>query len=257
MYDVTNALLRCDFWNLADFDFSNKKVIPDCKIDVEDKRPFGEALPIDILVDPDDRGKSFCYIDDLITVGIKNMRVDKLRYAVALVIDLFRRRLDLNEPIHRDDLLSMKKLQAEGALEECKTILGWFFDFRTLMVFLPDDKYFRWSALLQQFLDDKKARIKDIDSAVGRNRHACQILKLSHHFQNRLRRKVDHRKNGNTIVQFNERELEDIRLWKKMMSRANQGISFNLIVYRAPTKLYLSDSCPYGLGGFSVLRGRA
>ena len=125
------------------------------------------------------------------------------------------------------------------------------------MGFLPDDKHIRWSALLQQFLDDKKAKIKDIDSVVGKNGHACQILRLGHHFQNRLRRKVDRSKNGNTIVSFNERELEDIRLWKKMLSRANQGVSFNLIVYRAPTKLHLSDSCPHGLGGFSVLTGRA
>ena len=40
-----------------------------------------------MLVDLDDRGKSFCYIDDLITVGLENTHIDKLRYAVALVID--------------------------------------------------------------------------------------------------------------------------------------------------------------------------
>ena len=124
---VANALLRCEFWNPADFDFSNKKVIPECEIDVKDNPPFVEALPIDVLVDPDDRGKSFCSIDDLITVGLENAYIDKLRYAVALVIDFFGRPLDQKEPIHRDDVLSMKKLQAEGALEECKTILGWFF----------------------------------------------------------------------------------------------------------------------------------
>ena len=77
-----------------------------------------------MLVDPDNRGKSFCYIDDIITTGMESNNMDRLRYVVAMIIDLFGRPVHPNEPVQRDNLLSLKKLQAEGTLEECKTILG-------------------------------------------------------------------------------------------------------------------------------------
>ena len=34
-------------------------------------------------------------------------------------------------------------------------------------------------------------------------------------------------------------------------------MSINLLINRRPSKIYLSDSCPHGLGGFSCLSGRA
>ena len=43
-----------------------------------------------MFVDPDNRGKSFCYIGDIIIVVIESKHMDRLRYAVAMVIDLFR-----------------------------------------------------------------------------------------------------------------------------------------------------------------------
>ena len=89
--DVTNDLLRCKFCSLENLPFINKNVILGCEIKKNDDRPFGKALPIDVLVDPDNRGKSFCYIDDIITIGIKSKNMDRLHYTVAMIIDLFRR----------------------------------------------------------------------------------------------------------------------------------------------------------------------
>jgi hypothetical protein len=34
---------------------------------------------------------------------------------------------------------------------------------------------------------------------------------------------------------------------------ANQGINMNLIAYLLPDRVYRSDSCPYGLGGYNDL----
>ena len=42
-----------------------------------------------------------------------------------------------------------------------------------------------------------------------------------------------------------------------MYEKAHNSISFNLIVFRQPTKIYISDACLYGMGGFSVTSGRA
>ena len=117
--DVTNTLLRYKFWSPEDFHFSNKNVIPGCKINTNDNRPLGKVLLIHVLVDPDDRGKSFYYIADIIIIEIESKYMDRLHYAVAVIIDLLGRPAYPNEPIYRDNFLSLKKLQAEGALEEC------------------------------------------------------------------------------------------------------------------------------------------
>jgi len=92
---------------------------------------------------------------------------------------------------------------------------------------------------------------------VGRNGHACQIFKLGLHFQNRLRRRVDRKRNCLRTIKLADREIEDLKVWLDFYKRARLGISFNLIVFCQPSKIYLSDSCPYGLGGFSLKSGRA
>ena len=35
-----------------------------------------------------------------------------------------------------------------------------------------------------------------------------------------------------------------------IIKNAHNGISLNIIVYRCPTHVYCSDSCPAGLGGY-------
>ena len=237
-------------------DFRNKSKIPSPNI-TKDSRPLAAALPVDVLVDPDPRGKIFCYIDDLITLGLMNNNWKRLAHAVALVIDLFGRPNHNQEPIERDELMPLKKLHAEGSLEEQKIILGWHFDFRDLSISLPKDKFEDWSDQLKTYIKDKKGCMKDLESTVGRNGHASQIISLGKHFNNRLRNKVLHCKNKKSIEKFSDRELSDLKLWMRFYEKAHEGISFNLIVFRQPSKIYLSDSCPYGMGRFSVNSGRA
>jgi hypothetical protein len=44
---------------------------------------------------------------------------------------------------------------------------------------------------------------------------------------------------------------EDLMLMLKFLNKAHIGIDMNLISYRRPTHVYRSDSCPFGLGGYS------
>ena len=37
----------------------------------------------------------------------------------------------------------------------------------------------------------------------------------------------------------------------RFLEIARQGINMNLIAFRRPTHVYQSDSCPFGLGGYS------
>jgi hypothetical protein len=53
------------------------------------------------------------------------------------------------------------------------------------------------------------------------------------------------------IYHLPEQTKRDLYFWKKILQKANSGISLNLLTYRAPNKLYWSDACEYGNGGFS------
>ena len=93
--------------------------------------------------------------------------------------------------------------------------------------------------------------------AIGRNGHAAQIISLGKHFNNRLRQKVLRYKNKKRVESFTKRELDNLRLWLRMYEKAYDSISFNLIVFRQRTKIYLSDACPYVIGEFWVTSRRA
>ncbi len=68
-----------------------------------------------------------------------------MEHAIPLAIHATSRPLHQLEPIPRDEMIADQKFKAEGALEEQKTILGWFFDFRRLTVALPENKFVAWT----------------------------------------------------------------------------------------------------------------
>ena len=49
---------------------------------------------------------------------------------------------------------------------------------------------------------------------------------------------------------------EDLILAKRFIGKANQGVSMNLLTFRKPDVVYISDAAEYGLGGFTS-HGRA
>jgi len=44
---------------------------------------------------------------------------------------------------------------------------------------------------------------------------------------------------------------DDLLLMLRFLNIAKNGLSMNLIAFRKPTHVYRSDSCPFGLGGYS------
>ena len=61
-----------------------------------------------------------------------------------------------------------------------------------------------------------------------------------------LRKSANRRK-----VNLNTNVIEDLKLMLFFLEEAHIGVDMNLLVYRKPTKVYKSDSCPAGLGGYS------
>ena len=68
------------------------------------------------------------YVDDLITLVVQtsNSIIKRARNTIALAIHILFHPQNTNDPIHWDDVLSLRKLLAEGRLlEEQKFLLGW------------------------------------------------------------------------------------------------------------------------------------
>ena len=42
--------------------------------------------------------------------------------------------------------------------------------------------------------------------------------------------------------------IQDLKLWKKFLNQAKQGINMNLLTYRFPTIVAVTDACEAGLG---------
>jgi hypothetical protein len=74
---------------------------------------------------------------------------------------------------------------------------------------------------------------------------------MSRHFLNRLRDRLEPRQCKNQRLTLSLLELDNLRLWLQFLNQARAGISMNLLTHRSPTNIRISDSCPYGMGGFT------
>jgi hypothetical protein len=79
---------------------------------------------------------------------------------------------------------------------------------------------------------------------------------MSRHFLTRLRKLVDRDRPPRQKILIPKNIVRDAELWEKLLLRVSSGISMNRLTIRQPTRLAISDSCPFGIGGF-LLSGRA
>ena len=157
------------------------------------------------------------------------------------------------EPVPRKPLLSPEKLEAEGRSSEIQVVLGWEIRTRPFVVALPFDKYKAWKEDLDQVIESCQATQQETESLIGRLNHASFLIPLSRHFLNEIRAKclsVPRRKGQH--IRFTREEQKDLILWLHFLRSAREGISINLLVVRTPTRLAWSDSCPFGLGGYTL-----
>ena len=52
-------------------------------------------------------------------------------------------------------------------------------------------------------------------------------------------------------INLNTDVIKDLELMLFLLEEEHIGVDMNLLVYRKPTKVYISDSCPAGLGEYS------
>jgi hypothetical protein len=72
-----------------------------------------------------------------------------------------------NELIPCLNMASLQKLKAEAALSEIKTILGWVWDLRRLIMSLPENKYIAWSNNIRTVISSVCIKTNDLESTIG------------------------------------------------------------------------------------------
>ena len=201
-----------------------------------------------------------CFIDDVIDCHLGTQEnLERAPHLVQLAVQAMSRPHagDDIEPVPRRPLLGPEKLEAEGRSSERQIILGWEVQTRAFVVSLPFDKHRAWREDLDQLIDKEEVTQQEMESMIGRLNHASFLIPLSRHFLNEVRTKCMSapRRKGQHL-RLSGDESKDMALWRTFLDIAKQGISINLLVLRTPTKIAWSDSCPFGLGGYT-LRGGA
>jgi hypothetical protein len=164
--------------------------------------------------------------------------------------------LDNTDDIPRVDIISSKKLQAEGTFEEVKIVLGWVVNTRSLVISLPSDKYKRWSEDINKMISSGKSSNELLESTIGRLNHVAVIIPMLRHFLGRLRHAF-FRSSQHKWTRFRMCEDADLHICLKMLDDATLGIPINNIVFRKPNIFYRSDASEFGIGGYNLISGRA
>ncbi len=177
--DIGISLLLNDFWDHSkNFDpISNQLNTP---ISLPESVPFHAARDLAVNILRNDHGKIDIYIDDSIGVApdIEDVPSRVVR-AIPLAIRSFARLASDDDVIPRKDIISLKKLNAEGSLQESKTILGWVINSRSLQISLPDQKLHGWVKDIDTILSSKKSSYQLLEMILGRLNHvACVFLPM-------------------------------------------------------------------------------
>ena len=161
------------------------------------------------------------------------------------------------EPLPRPDAASIRKLLAEGGLEETITFLGWLINTRLLTIALTPDKEAAWRAEVENMIASRKAvKLRDIQRLLGRLNHVCFVIPNAKHFMNNLR-KTEYLAKFRKQVKLPHTAVEYLELWLILLELAHRGISINRVVFRKPTIASFSGASETGIGGFCPKTGVA
>ncbi len=185
--DIFNTLLQCKSWNPSSLHdpITDSISAPN---PLSDNIPFHKAKELAVEIPINDIGKVDIYIDDTIAITPDlTGNNERMMAAVPLAIRTIARPIDPNDEIPRNDIISLKKFQAEARLEESKTVLGWILNTRSLQISLPLNKYQQWTSEINSLINNPRVCAKQLESTLGRLNHVANILPILRHFLGRLR----------------------------------------------------------------------
>jgi hypothetical protein len=236
------ALLRSSF----DLDFDPVKEPDDVPFATANAL-FVDLPPRDIITDN--------FIDDFMQAGLDCDDIpERIKHAVPLILDtLFRPALE-KEGGNRNPIINMTKHKAEGRLEESKVVLGWLINTRTLSIILTAEKAKDWLIDISACVREKKCTKKVLESIIGRLNHTSMIVHLGRYFLTRLCYRLNSAssKHNKSTIHLAPWDIADLKWWSHiLLSLSKMGISLNNICLTAPSTVVFSDSCEWGIGGFT------
>jgi hypothetical protein len=256
--DLATAILHDEEWDPSSLASPSQKMVPlplstsSRKSDDEEQLGVGRELIVDIPIN--DKGTHDIYIGDLVGLTLDVPGTNNLERGAGahlLAIAATARPSHVEEPIPREEMEAINKLVAEATPEEMKVILGWLMDFNKLVISLPDNKYLAWSESIQVILIKGAARAKELETLIGRMGHLGVVIPFVYHFLSRLREWHHRSRNKRFPTTLSTDCRLDLALMLEFLHKAREGIDMNIISFRRPTHIYRSDSCPFGLGGYS------
>jgi hypothetical protein len=208
-------------------------------------------LIVDVPVDP--HGYADVYIDNTtgLTVNLLGTHnANRLEAAIPLPIEVAAWPNNVNKPIPWETMVAQDKLKAEGGLAETKVILGWHFNFCTLIVILPEHKHIAWASKIRTMITDGRTTKKALESTIGQLGHVGFVMPWVFHFLSCLRTLLSQTCNKRVIMVSKDCK-NNLVLMLKILNKAKGGIDMNLLGFRSPDRICYADSCPAGLGGYS------
>jgi hypothetical protein len=256
--DIGNSLLQNEFWAQHSKIYDHISDQIDDLISLPASIPFHQARELSVKIPSNEKGKIDVYIDDLIGIApdIGGSPVWVIQ-AIPLAIHTLARPNTNLDVIPRKEIISLKKLQAEGQLSEVKTVLGWNLDTRRLLISLPDHKIADWIRDIDTILLAKKVHYKLLESIMGRLNHVACILQPMWHFMCRLYRALFRAKARSGWTTLSTNELSYLITHSEFLQYAKMGVSLNNVVFRKPTSIYRLDASEFGMGGYNIITGRA
>jgi len=112
--DLANDLLCTPNWDPKVLCSPHSATLPEPVL-LDISIPFASAKQLDIVLEPDDWGKADIFVDDgMVIIPDLHTNRDRAVHALLLAIHTLCCPLDPNEPIAREDCLSLGKLAEEG-----------------------------------------------------------------------------------------------------------------------------------------------
>ena len=254
--ELAQMIMDDPTWDPKDLHSPRAADIPEVKR-LPAEIPFGQAHPLKVTIDDPKDSYVDGFIDDLISIILDQMNFpERGRHAVALALHTFFRPTNPDDPVPRDDILSLRKLLAEGGLEETKMVLGWFIDTRRFIIKLARDKATRWimdiDDLITKISEKEPVTTKELESMIGKLNTASYIHSEGRFFMSRIRYSLKVSKMNRGSTKLPRKVLLDLLLWKKFLNTLTErGRSINHITYTLPRWFTKQDASEFAIGGFN------
>jgi hypothetical protein len=101
-----------------------------------------------------------------------------------------------------------------------------------------------------------KVAFDALDTLIGRLNHCGFLIPQARHFMGRIRA-AKHSASKRRYTRLSSAVQLDLALWLGFLESAGAGIPMNNLTFRDPTHVSRVDACEHGIGGYSLITGKA